>query len=501
MSPSSSFNSLASCAAWSCGSIVAGRGARASRRSYSAEQAATAEQPPRPQPKDENADADGTTTDNVTEKASYNHLSERPYLQRLLEQVEEDPLHKIDQAADKKHYPIGLPYTTAYTSDPRRGRDRQEEAPDTGGQVHILGYDPRAYFMAHQLGSYKYLDPVKLLIHKRVVMNSWRHEGEGVTLWKGTERSMLRGRAEAEWIGRGFNQPSNEHIQQLVVTLPCGVTKPALQNILHRIDNRTTICFIQDGLGVIEQLNNTLFVDPTTRPNYILGHSTASLGYNKKQFFSAILKKTGKLYLHSVERGIDLQPMFKMHPSVQNRRTSTQFLRTLVTTPGLNAGGFGLENFLMKKLPAMVFSAIIEPMAIVLDTSYDQVLLNERAILLADELLEELFNVIMSLPELTNSSKVVEHCGMDALRKETLDRLVQKGVSNSLMLTRVRAGQWVDIDYLNGYFVRRGRELGIKTPQNEMVVDVVKARIEKRKKDMKGLIPFDETFDPNQSSF
>lgn len=475
-----------------------GRGATASTRCYSADQAAAIEPPPPPaQPKDD-PDADGT--EDLPEKGRYKPLSERPHLRRILEGVEEDSYYRTGEPADRRHFPIGRPYTTAYTTDPRSGRPRELEAPETGKQVHILGYDPRAYFIAHELGAYEYLDPVKLLIHKRNVMNSWRHEGEHITLWTGAERSVLRGRAEAEWIGRGVNEASKEHIEQLVVTLPCGVTKPAIENIMHRIDSRTTICLIQDGLGVVEQLNNTLFRDPTTRPCYILGHTTASLGYNKKQFFSAILRKQGKLYLHAVDRGLDLPSLFKFHPPVQHRPNSTQFLRTLVTTPGLNAGGFGLENFLMKKLPAMVFSAIIEPMAIVLDTTYDQVLLNKSAIVLADELLEELFNVIMSLPELTNSSKVVEHCGLAALRKTTLGRLVEKGASRSHMLSRVRAGHWVDIDYLNGYFVRRGRELGIRTPQNEMVVDVVKARIEKRKKELAGLIPHAGD-DPNRPSF
>lgn len=472
-----------------------GRGAKA-RRCYSADQAAAIEPPAQPK-------NDADDIEELPDRGAYKPLSERPHFRRLLEDVEEDEFYRKDDVADRRHFPIGRPYTTAPTSDPRRGRPAVQEAPEapeSGKRVHILGYDPKAYFIAHELGAYQYLDPVKLLIHKRSIMNSWRYEGEQVSLWRGADRSALRGRAEAEWIGRGRDAPNKEHIEQLVVTLPCGVTKPALENILHRIDNRTTICLIQDGLGVVEQLNNTLFQDPTTRPCYILGHTTASLGFNKKQFFSSILRKPGKMYLHAVERGLDLAPIFKFHPPVQHRDNSTQFLRTLVTTPGLKAGGFGLENFLMKKLPAMVFSAIIEPMAIVLDTTYDQVLLNERAITLADELLGELFNVIMALPELTNSSKVVEHCGMDALRKKTLGRLVEKGVSQSQMLSRVRAGQWVDIDYLNGYFVRRGKELGIKTPQNEMVVDVVKARIEKRKKEMENVIPF-EGLDSNGTSF
>ena len=333
-------------------------------------------------------------------------------------------------------------------------------------------------------------------------MRSWQLEGEQVSVWKGVQRSSQgRGRAEAEWIGRGRDEPSNEHIDQLIVTLACGVTTTALQNIIHRIDNRTTICLVQDGLGLVEHLNATLFPDPTRRPHYVLGHMSASLGYNKQWFFGAKLRQPGKLFLHAVERGVDLLPTLKFHPPVERRMNATQFLRTLVTTPGLHAGGYNLENWLIQKLPALVFSSVIEPMAVVLDTTYDNIPGNEHAIRLADELLDELFNVIMAMPELTNSSKVVEHCGLGALRRKTIKRLWEKGSSQSDMLSRVRAGQWVDIDYLNGYFIKRARELGIKVPQNEAVVDIVKARIAKRRNEMRNVIPFESDDVPNKPAF
>lgn len=462
---------------WRCGSITVGRGAM---RGYSSDQSAAAatEVPP-----DSKAQQDD---EELPDQGRYDPFSKRPSLRRLLDDVGEQSPYEIDLIADKQHAPIGLTYST----DARGPRAVPQEAECK--RVHVLGYDPRAYFIAHELAGNTHLDPVKLLVHKKNVMRSWQLEGEQVSVWKGIERSSYgRGRAEAEWIGRGREQPSNEHIDQLIVTLACGVTKTALENIIHRIDNRTTICLIQDGLGVVEHLNAELFPDPTTRPNYVLGHMAASLGYNKKWFFGAKLRQPGKLFLHAVERGIDLAPIFKFHPPVERRSNATQFLRTLVTTPGLRAGGYNLENWLIQKLPALVFNSVIEPMAVVLDTTYDNIPGNKHAIRLADELLDELFNVIMALPELTNSSKVVEHCGLGALRKKTIQRLWEKGASQSNMLSRVRAGQWVDIDFLNGYFIRRARELGIKVPQNETLVDVVKARIAERRDEMRNVIPFD----------
>ncbi|PSR83849.1 ketopantoate reductase PanE/ApbA C terminal-domain-containing protein [Coniella lustricola] len=405
----------------------------------------------------------------------------------------EEPWHDSVTTPERPRTPLGKPFTTAIPRIPKNVEAATVPRPvpqaEEGKRVHLLGYDPKGYFIAHCLASSEYLDPVKLLVHRRAIMNSWEWEGKRLLKCEGN-RIIPSMRAEAEWVGRGQVGPNTEHIEQLIVTLPCCQTLPAITNISHRIDNRTTICLVQDGLGMMEELNATLFQDSTRRPTYILGHSTASIGYYKKAFFSTMLRKPGKLFLTALERGTS--SIIKYHPPVERRSNAVTFMRTLISTDGLRAGGYSLENYLMRKLPALVFSSIVEPLAVALDSTYDQVLRNEHAIVLADELLEEIFNVIWALPELTNSSKVIEYCGMDTLRKHTVTRLIEKGPSQSQTLSAVRAGRMVDIDYTNGYFVRRGRELGIKTPQNEFVIGAVKARVEERRKQLAGFVPFED---------
>lgn len=394
---------------------------------------------------------------------------------------------KIDEAPKRSR---GVPPTMFGLGRPAPALVQEKKLDDASRRVHILGFDPRAYLIAFELAGCKFLDPVKLLIHRRILMNNWDYEGQRLTMAM-NDQILSRKHVEAEWTGKGKQAAGTERITQLIVTLPCNETKKAIENLLHRIDNRTTICLIQDGLGVVEELNETLFQDPTKRPTFVLGHMTASVGFVKEVFYSSTLKKPGKLFLTALERGIGQFSMIKFHPPVEARSAATSFLHTLTTVPNLGAGAYPLESFFMQKLPAMVFHSVVEPLAIALDGSYEDVLRNETAMQLADDLLEELFNVIWGMPELINGGKVIEHCGREALRKYAVKRLVEKGQSQSQMLSRVRAGKQVDIDYLNGYFVKRGRELGIKMPQNEMMIDVVKARLEGRKMDIESLIPME----------
>lgn len=79
----------------------------------------------------------------------------------------------------------------------------------------------------------------------------------------------------------------------------------------------------------------------------------------------------------------------------------------------------------------------------------------------------------------------------DKLRRDIIRRLRSKGYDESRMLHRVRAGRMTDIDYLNGYFVKKGKELGIRCPTNEMVMNLVKAKLSKRRKEIEAAIPFE----------
>lgn len=408
-----------------------------------------------------------------------------------IDELEEDPAYKFpdENEETRSSRPGGTPYSTALRVE-RYARQmekelKQDEASKT---VHILGYDPRAYLFAHQLASYGFLNPPKVLIHNSIVWNNWLHEGKQVALFVGGQRSV-RKRVEAEWVGSGRQPRATGHIKQLIVTMTCVKARKALENIAFRIDERTTICLVQDGHGLVEELNETLFTDPARRPTYILGVSSATIWYHKPVFFASVLESPGKLYLTSLERGL-------RSPFGNTQPQGRQFLRTLVGTHGLGAGAYGMENFLLQKFPMMVFNSIIEPMAVALDTTYNNILTNKHAILLADDLLRELFNVIWALPELNNSIKLSKYCGMDALRKYTLKRLTMKGSARSDMVSQVRAGKMPDIDYFNGYFLKRGVELGIKMPQNQMMIEVVKARVKDRAKMMDAFVPFEGVGEP-----
>jgi 2-dehydropantoate 2-reductase len=64
--------------------------------------------------------------------------------------------------------------------------------------------------------------------------------------------------------------------------------------------------------------------------------------------------------------------------------------------------------------------------------------------------------------------------GLEALRSTWLERGRTLGAGRPSLLQDVMKGRRTEVDYLNGYVVRKGKEVGVPTPMNEAIVDVAK---------------------------
>ncbi|KAK1768778.1 ketopantoate reductase PanE/ApbA C terminal-domain-containing protein [Phialemonium atrogriseum] len=357
---------------------------------------------------------------------------------------------------------------------------QQQELGPFSDQIHILGSDVQGRYFTHALASCKYLPPVRFLLHRRAMQRIWEDGGRCIHLYRG-EEYLPNARAVAElvqhqdfWSGKALSGQPVEHIHQLIITVPASSVVRAFASIRDRVDARTSICLVQDGLGVVEALNETYFPDPTSRPAYLLGHMTHQLYPVQDSMFSLSEVKQGRLYLSAL-RGDLGHSRIRYHPPVERWSKPGHFLGLLTSTPGLQAGGFPLEKFLNFKLPSTVFKSVVDPLTVILDCTYDKLAGNTYARQMMDQLLGEILNVVARLPELRGYAKFNDLRG-GGLRKDVFERLARKKDGDSRMRSLIRRGWEGDIDFLNGYFVKRGREVGVKCPANETVIWMVKAR-------------------------
>lgn len=354
--------------------------------------------------------------------------------------------------------------------------------PPSNRKVHILGSDERASFLSHSLhGIY---DSVELLRWPR----PQNYTGMSESGPNKTDAWMEK-HAEKRAQDPPRDNVEDEHISNLIVTGSPVQTVNLLKSVKHRVDDRTAICYLQDGLGVAEAANNRVFTDVETRPSMILGHMQHSLARDRDRntiHRDADMVLTGvRPYVHHG----------KLKYSYSTKRTSTErMLARLAQAQLLNAQGVPLDGWLSVKIPALMFAAVADPLCVMLDYRYEQLVFNPTAHRLVDQLLNEIADVVAELPEVRRSGPQLQAMLRgEGMRKHIFNRLRAKRDQPSKMLQQINHGHLTEIDFLNGYFIQRGRRMRINMPANEMVVSMVKAKHKASREKCHSYVPFELT--------
>ncbi|CAI0655331.1 unnamed protein product, partial [Colletotrichum noveboracense] len=341
--------------------------------------------------------------------------------------------------------------------------------PPSSRMVHILGADEKTKFISHALhgvyDSVQTLDIPKDTRYVNVTGNVSRD-----SKWKEKAPWSDRNHAFAE---RSESVEDDGHISNLIVGGRPGQVLEALGKVRHRVDDRTAICYMSDGLGVAEAANNKYFKDEEKRPSIVLGHFSSPVAYNRNSKSVRVMHPDYATSLTGVR------------PLVEGRDeylSETAWLRTqsmlqkFATADLLKAQGMQLENWMKVKIPALMFSAVAEPICVLLDRPYKDLTRNRHANLLMDQLLEEIADVVAIMPEVKRSPELQNMLRRGYMKKMIMSQLWGKKDAPSRMALQIRRGALTDIDYLNGFFIQRGEMAGLKLPANKMAVSMVKAK-------------------------
>ncbi|EGS22835.1 2-dehydropantoate 2-reductase-like protein [Thermochaetoides thermophila DSM 1495] len=357
-------------------------------------------------------------------------------------------------------------------------------------QIYVMGLNRVGRYITHALAGCQTIPPPRYILHEQHLREQWELSHRRIVLHRGPE-TIIRDRIIAENTWRGVRQ-RRDPIENLVVTVPAGQVLQALKTIRHRLDHRSTILLINDGLGVAEDLINAYFPDELTRPIFLLGYSSTALAHTD-HLYSVAEVHPGRLYLTLWQQPPDPNLPFRLrrHPPLERTVRGTHFLRLLTAMPGLSAGGFPLSSFYKHKLPATAFRAIVDPLAAMLDCNYEKLAQNRSALALMDRLIGEVASVIARLPECTDRERQARQVTgiASSLRKEVLLKLRLMRSADSPMRSRLSRGYDTDLDYTVGYFVRRGRELRVDVSGLEAVMFAAKAKLVETKKEREDEVP------------
>ena len=318
-----------------------------------------------------------------------------------------------------------------------------------------------------------------------------QHQQQDVEAARARERSLSpRSKSKVE------AAISHEPIHNLIITTKAAFTVPALNAVKHRLTPSSTICFLQNGMGIIDDVNKQLFPNEEERPNYMQGIIThgANVPAAKAEQdpFFAVHAGHGTIALGLLPRsGMQKEKLTakdgKDAKNVQSEKwapSSRYLLRTLTRCPVLCAVGFTPTELLQQQLEKLAVNSIVNPLTALIDNRNGTLLYNFALTRTMRLLLAETSHVIRSLPELQNIPNL--NVRFSPERLETLVVSVTNKTRDNIssMLADIRGGRKTEVEYINGYIVRRGEEIGIKCVVNYAIMQTVigKSRMTQRER-------------------
>jgi ketopantoate reductase len=368
---------------------------------------------------------------------------------------------------------------------------------DFSKRIDIVGFTPHTKFLTHSL-SVSGHQPAGIYVHSKFPLTQWGLENREMTVYNQALAPISstpvpyptyifdRRRYSGGPRDLGF-------FDNLIVDMSAASGISFFMELKARIDRRTTICLMHPGLGEMEMLNQKVFRDPANRPTYVLGYSTYNIAKMPGKMFSVQHRDAypARILLHGVVEAYGTTTAETARAEEQRRQTQN-LIQIMSSAPALNIVPVPWDIYLDSKLPKMIFRSLADTISVILGLQYRHIAPNAPAMRLWNNLLEEILFVISKFPELQAEGRprrVYERLKGPTFRKTLMNYLACQEQNVSHWISWVRYGGGVPIDYFNGYFVKRAKELGLSTPYNDMAIDAVKSRIAQRRLELEADIP------------
>lgn len=395
-------------------------------------------------------------------------------------------------------------------------------------RIHILGVGSIGTLIAHSLATLPNAPPMTLMLHRRELYTEFKRRGRMVRLTnKKTDISDEQTGFDVETLekvpadtgdlqqqywkyipdtpdeqSREPTSPRNDaeilpsgetFIHMLICTTKGPATARAMQSITHRVDSRTTIVFVQNGLGQIDEINKFIFTDPATRPTYLIGvisHGAYMLGdfhvshAGYGTLAIGIYRDTDKFPLPPANlpadtRNIpdeDRRCMFPSEADLYSNISARYLLRTLTRCPTLACAAYPYLDLFQLQLEKLVVNCVLNPITALLDVPNGAMLTIPTLTTVQRLLIAEIAAVLRLLPELKGVPNV--RMRFSVTRLEHLFRTVSEKTALNSSSTRedIRMARGTEMNFINGYIVKRGEHLGIRCVLNYMVMELVKSK-------------------------
>ena len=334
--------------------------------------------------------------------------------------------------------------------------------------IYILGLGNIGKLVADSLRGIPNPPSIKFLVHRQEHVEAWRKDGQKLEIiTKGI--SQTRSGFVLELI-----EEADEIILHLVISVKAQNTVAALQTIAHRLTKDSTIVFLQNGMGILDEINDTVFKDEKMRPNYVPGIVTH--GVHSASAFGAVHAGMGHIALAFIPRSQPVDTNLRSTDSTSIALSTAYLLQTMARTPVLAAVTLSINDFVQIQFEKLAINAIVNPLTVMFRCRNGELFKTQPVTKIMRMLLSEISLVIRSLPELQHLPSIQSRFAPERLEAQILCTIEKTSANYSSMLQDLRQGRDTEIDYINGYIVKRGEKLGILCALNCMLLRMIQGQ-------------------------
>ena len=402
--------------------------------------------------------------------------------------------------------------------------------------IYILGTGSVGKFLAHSIQSAPNPPPITLLFHRPTYLRDLRNRKCHLRVTSqlaSPHTTETRGPFDAELIlpyrrpdtGTASQLPlistedarekyarflgdDNQLIYHLVVCVKAHQTISALEAVKHRLGRHSTLLFLQNGMGTVEQVQEYLWPDPEKRPRFMVGIN--SHGVHATGPYSVVHAGAGVIYLGILPKeklpeepsseplkpppGVTIQKYppprsFERKPAPADANPR-YLLNALTRVPLLTSVPLPPSELYIAQLEKLAVNTVLNPLTVILDSRNGDILHNNALSRTMRLLLHEFAHVFLSQPQLrtlVNARQKLDPKRLEAI----LVGVARKTAQNiSSMLQDVRRGTQTEVEYLNGYVVRKGEEVGIRPVMHYMIMQLIKGKQQLVSREVDDYAPF-----------
>ncbi|KAI9668345.1 MAG: hypothetical protein M1829_005549 [Trizodia sp. TS-e1964] len=307
-------------------------------------------------------------------------------------------------------------------------------------------------------------------------------------------------------------------IYQLILCVTSTHVLATLKRLKRRLTSSSTIVFLQKGMGIIEQVNDEIFPDIQSRPNYIIGiNSHGFRGYKDDIYLTfehisqgsialAVLPRNPTVSLYSsakpealVDWSLEKQWSAEVlkYEEKEGDLSAKYIVQTFKRTPAFCATFYTPLDLMQLQLEYLAANGLIQPLGVVFDCINGKLLTHEPIGRIMHLLMAEISLVIRSLPELQGVPNVETRFQAKALTTRALKLAYTTRNIYSPLLQEVRVGRrQLEISHMNNYLIKRGEELGITCALNYMIYQIVQGKRCLAEKEILSSIPLAHYSEP-----